>query len=261
MQSWQFWRFVCFRDSRSKQILTVIRHRGDCFRGGFNTQVIAVVFQSSIWVMIILSVELDMPFAFWAWLREWRCEKPYKDISRSKLYPRLKTLLYALLLDDSMKLHQKNYGPGDFQAIWPNRSCTPAKSRRKGVDLHSRNHFTHHECSTGGPWDMSTWKGDTISWGFRELPKKNFPENGEVGEILCMIWKVVWKSSFCIFIRNSWFHGFMWFEIHPTERNGCLRFKERYVEKFCAMLTWCVSCGMDLFWISRHFHLRGRGEQ
>ena len=105
-----------------------------------------------------------------------------------------------------------------------------------------------------------------------------------------IIWIFWWKQL----KAHGWKCDLKW--NHPTERNGCLRFKEWYVfglniwtcgvpsdqigtdtetmtvsslphgwfvqiEKFCAMLTWCVSCGMDLFWISRHFHLRGRGEQ
>ena len=121
--------------------------------------------------MIILSVELDMPFAFWAWLREWRCAKPYKDISRSKLYPRLKTLLYTLLPDDSLKFHQKNYGPGDFQAIPTNSQLHSGNPLAAKVWIFTAEIILRimsaPQVDLG---DMSTWEGDTISWGFRELP-------------------------------------------------------------------------------------------
>lgn len=273
------------------------------FSWGFNTQVMAVVFQSSIWVMIILSVELDMPFAFWAWLREWRCGKPYKDISRSKLYPRLKTLFYTLLPDDSMKVHQKNYGPGDFQAIW---QIAAALRRNLAAKVWIFTAEIILRIMSAPQVDLGICQPETVIQFLGALGNYRFwlEKNSSRERWSCWIFVHYLKSSVHqIIIWIFWWkqlkaHGWKcdlkW--NHPTERNGCLRFKEWYVfglniwtcgvpsdqigtdtetmtvsslphgwfvqiEKFCAMLTWCVSCGMDLFWISRHFHLRGRGEQ
>ena len=88
--------------------------------------------------------------------------------------------------------------------------------------------------------DMSTWEGDTISWGFRELPflvrKKIHPGNGEVVEFLCIIWKVVFiKSSFESFDENNWklmVENVIWNEI--IQLNG--------------MDVWDLRNGMFLVW-------------
>lgn len=304
MQSWQFWRFFFFFSGFPIQKDTN-RHPTSwwLFSWGFNTQVMAVVFQSSIWVMIILSVELDMPFAFWAWLREWRCGKPYKDISRSKLYPRLKTLFYTLLPDDSMKVHQKNYGPGDFQAIW---QIAAALRRNLAAKVWIFTAEIILRIMSAPQVDLGICQPETVIQFLGALGNYRFwlEKNSSRERWSCWIFVHYLKSSVHqIIIWIFWWkqlkaHGWKcdlkW--NHPTERNGCLRFKEWYVfglniwtcgvpsdqigtdtetmtvsslphgwfvqiEKFCAMLTWCVSCGMDLFWISRHFHLRGRGEQ
>lgn len=274
------------------------------FSWGFNTQVMAVVFQSSIWVMIILSVELDMPFAFWAWLREWRCGKPYKDISRSKLYPRLKTLFYTLLPDDSMKVVPKKLRSGRFPS-------NLTKSQLHSAEISPQRCGSSQRKSFYASWVLHRWTLVTCQpekviqflgafGNYRFWLEKNSSRErwscwifvhylkSSVHQII--IWIFWWKQL----KAHGWKCDLKW--NHPTERNGCLRFKEWYVfglniwtcgvpsdqigtdtetmtvsslphgwfvqiEKFCAMLTWCVSCGMDLFWISRHFHLRGRGEQ
>lgn len=72
----------------------------------------------------------------------WESEvwKTSKDISRSKLYPRIETLLH------SSKMTAWNLTK--TQRRFP--TTTNRSKPQQGVDLHSGNHFTHHECSTGG---------------------------------------------------------------------------------------------------------------